>query len=44
LNGHLEPSHSYQSPGSSLLVIKGYGWHSGTDLGRFPLHIRYTAP
>jgi hypothetical protein len=43
-NGHLESGHNYASPGSSLLVIKGRGWHSGSVLGRFPLRILYTAP
>jgi hypothetical protein len=43
-NGHLESDHRYESPVSSLLVIKGLGWHSGSDLGRFPLRVMYTAP
>jgi hypothetical protein len=43
-NTHLESGHRYISPGSSLLVIKGIGWHSGSDLGRFPLRVAYTAP
>ena len=45
-NEHLEPGHSYRSPGSSPLVIRGIRWHqpgAGTVLGTFAFELSYTA-
>ena len=46
-NDHLQSGHSYRSPGSSLLIVEAYRWHSpepDTLLERYPLRVSYTAP
>jgi hypothetical protein len=46
-NDHLVSGHTYESPGSSPLIIQARRWHApGADtiLAEFPLQVRYTAP
>jgi hypothetical protein len=46
-NPYLESGHSYQSPGSSPVVVEAYRWHSPnpyTLLESFPLRVSYTVP
>jgi hypothetical protein len=46
-NGHLVSGHTYESPGSSPLIIQARRWHApgaGAVLAEFPLQVRYTAP
>ena len=46
-NEHLESGHTYESPGSSPLVIEAHRWHApsaGALLASFALKVHHTAP